>query len=258
MTTPSQPHDNALLDAYLDGQLQEAELSAFERQLERHEGLRIQVERQMALDDTLLRLFPTPSTDQLLPHWPSTHARQRRSLSTTDWSHRARLMATAACLALIVLAGWRVWQFAIPPEPGRYRRQPWRSLATVYDDTLKGGFKPNWVCKDDEEFMMTFRSRLGQRLLLAQSEGAVLSVGIGYCHSITPQTLYLLARVSCDVDAEPTDEVLVFVDRVERDMGPSLPEGSALRLFRRQVGKLLLFELTPCSQPRVLDLFYQP
>lgn len=258
MTTPSQPYDPALLDAYLDGQLDEAELRAFERQLARHEGLRIQVERQRVLDDTLLRLFPTPSTDQLLSGRPSPHARRRRRLSISDWSPRARFITTAACLALIVLAGWRVWQFTRPPVPGPYGAQPWRSLARVYDDTLKGGFKPNWVCKSDEEFKMMFQARLGQRLLLAQSDGAVQSVGLGYCHSISPLTVYLLARVSCDADAEPTDEVLVFVDRAKSCTAPSLPPDSALRLFRRQVDGLILFELTPCSQPRVLDLFYQP
>ncbi len=258
MTTPSQPYDHAQLDAYLDGQLEEAELRAFEQQLARHEGLRIQVERQRALDDSLQRLFPIPSTDQLLSSWPSPHTQPRPRVSTSDWSPRARFMATAACLALIVLAGWRLWDFSRPPAPDSYSPQPWRSLATVYDDTLKQGFKPEWVCKDDEEFMMTFRSRLGQRLLLAQSDGIVQAVGIGYCHSITPQTLYLLARVSCDDGAEPTDEVLVFVDRAEHASERLISCGGALRLFRRQVGMLQLFELTPCNQPKVLDLFYQP
>ena len=53
--------------------------------------------------------------------------------------------------------------------------------------------------------------------------------------------------------------VIVFVDRIraEREQ-QQLPPNSELHLYRREVGKLVLYELSPLDRPYVLDSFYIP
>jgi hypothetical protein len=71
--------------------------------------------------------------------------------------------------------------------------------------------------------------------------------GLAYLGGMSPHTTAMLARV----DQSP---VLVFVDRLERDQPQAMPEpSSGLRLFRKQLGELVLYELTPLTAPRVMD-----
>ena len=147
---------------------------------------------------------------------------------------------------------YRIWSFVQPrPVIDQYAPQPWRSLEKVYHDTVAGGFKPNWVCKNDREFKAAFQRRLGQALLLPPPPPGVAWAGLDYSNSITPQTMFLLTWVR-------GKEVIVFADRNEFDKGQSLPPESGLHLFRRQVGKLVLYECTPYDQPSVLEEFYIP
>jgi hypothetical protein len=166
--------------------------------------------------------------------------------------HRHRRLAAAAAIAAAVLGGWQIWRAVGPPSrpPAAYRHQPWRSLETVYHDTVAAGFDPGWVCADDREFALTFRSLHHQGLLLADTPPGVETVGLAYCNSITPRTVCILARVG----GEP---VIVFVDRVERDAGQP-PPPAGLNLFRRQIGRLVLYELSPIAEPSVLPWFSDP
>ena len=49
--------------------------------------------------------------------------------------------------------------------------------------------------------------------------------------------------------------VLVFVYPASVDPRPSLPTGSRLHLFRRQLGHLVLYELSPLGRAVGLDAF---
>ena len=86
---------------------------------------------------------------------------------------------------------------------------------------------------------------------MGQAPVGVNAVGLSYCNSITPRTLILLAKVK-------DRPVLVFVDRLDKDEGQSLPPGSALKLFSRTVDELVLYELTPLAEPHLLGLFRRP
>ncbi len=107
------------------------------------------------------------------------------------------------------------------------------------------------MCENDEEFADSFFKSYRQRLLLAQLPDRVSALGLAYCNSITLKTTYLLATV----EGEP---VIVFVDRGDRDAGQTLSSGSDLHLYSRHVGSLVLYELSPLDQPRLLDHFYDP
>jgi hypothetical protein len=160
---------------------------------------------------------------------------------------RTRLWAVAAAIVGMIVGGWLFWQ-AVAPRPSNPYDQPWRSVAQVYDDTVQD-FAPQWVCRDDAEFARSFADQLGQPLLLAQS-GGVQALGLSVCNTLSPRTLVLLARAD-------GQEVLVLVDRIERDRTITLPPESSLKLFRRQIGDLVLYELTPREQPAVIEHFYQ-
>ena len=57
----------------------------------------------------------------------------------------------------------------------------------------------------------------------------------------------MLARV----DGVP---VMVFVDRTSADTDPKLDQGRVgLHLFRKELGSLVLYEVTPLGEPRVMD-----
>jgi len=56
--------------------------------------------------------------------------------------------------------------------------------------------------------------------------------------------------------------VLVFIDRVSNDPAEPISRldgfRTGLRAFRRQIGDLVLIEVTPFDRPFVLDLFEAP
>jgi hypothetical protein len=242
-----------LIDAYLDDLLDETERAAFERRLESDARLRAEVEGQRRIDGALGRLFAPPLGDGLASRIATLAATDRRPVVRMPARvSRWRRFAIAAALVIGVVGLYRLWDFVRPSQPtGRYAPQAWRSFETVYRDTVSRGFKPNWVCKNDREFVTAFRRQLGQALLLLPPPPGVAWAGLDYCNSITPQTMFLLAWVQ-------GEKVLVLADQAASDRGQTLPPESRLHLFRRQVGNLVLYECTPLDQPYVLDNFYIP
>jgi hypothetical protein len=145
---------------------------------------------------------------------------------------------------------WLIAQNVTPNRPGGiYQSQPWRAMQTVYHDLVSEGFQPLWVCKDDQEFADSFRSVYHQALLLAEMPPSTTTLGLSYCNTLTARTTCLLATVG----GEP---VVVFVDRIERDHPQPVPEG--LRLHRREIDRLVLYELSTLEEPAVLPWFFNP
>ena len=207
-------------------------------------------EVEQLIDASLRRLFVPPAQpvlDRIVDR-----AVERIRPAVRPGFRSIRRLAAAAAIAAALVGGWQIWRAVGPGAgaPAAYRHQPWRSLDTVYRDTVAGGFEPAWVCADDREFTLTFRSVHHQGLLLAETPPHIAAVGLSYCNSITPRTICVMARVH----GEP---VIVFVDGVERDTGQTHPSGG-LNVFRRQIGRLVLYELSPLAEPSVLPLFYDP
>ncbi len=239
-----------LLEGYLDRSLTEAECGAFEGELERRADLRAAIRQQQTIDESLNRLARPPAADRLRSIVEPTVSNSSRRVS---WGGRRvgwRKVALAAALAGAVYGGWSIWQFAASGPAGPpYITQPWRSLETVYRETTSGGFEPNWVCKDDREFAESFRAVYGQALLLHDLPEGTAALGLSYCHNMTPRTTCVLATAA-------DRALMVFVDRIERDF--SQPPPGHLNLFRREIGRLVLYEVSPLDAPVMLDAFYDP
>lgn len=166
-----------------------------------------------------------------------------------------RPWAVAAVLILGAVGVWRVWSFgrlniadlvgAIQPD----------TLVSVYHTQVEvKHMQPVWVCKDDREIADTLRSHFGQALALGQLPAGLQTIGWSYGHSLSPHTLYLLARV----EGHP---VIVCIDRqdaADPAFDTNIPWWSGLRVFERRIGDLVAYEITPLGLERVIPLLHEP
>lgn len=251
-SNPTSPADrNQRLESYLDGLLSADEVQQFEQELADDPQLQQEVQLQGQIDESLSRMFVAPDapvdilaladsapTDgplvDLPPRDPDLSRKHRRIILTV----------LAASLAWAIV-GWRVY---VSSTDDGYREL---ALADIYEKCVDDGFQPKWVCDDDREFAETFQRRQGVPLLL-KPESQDVMVGLSYLKGVSPKTTTMLARV----DNQP---VLVFVDRLDRDTRPEKPSwSSGLHLFRQELDGLVLYEITPLPEARVLSSFFVP
>ncbi len=251
------PDGEQRIDAYLDGQMTASERDSFEREIEKDAALREEVDRQTRIDGSLSRLFAAPSAEEVLsrvrervagaPARPTEAATV--GVQARPWLLRG--LAIAAVVGIVAVGGWLVWKsYFQEPEP-MFVLGPWRSFENAYHDTIRDGFEPLWVCETQEQFMETFRYRVGQKLFLDETPGEIQAVGLSYMYTISMDTVVLLARVR-------GKEVLVFVDRYLQDKPQELSPDSGLHLFRDRIGDLVLYELSPFDESCVLEYLDVP
>lgn len=196
------------------------------------------------LDDALCRRYripdPTPTLDVI-------HAANTRS----SIKHRHRIAWRLAAGIVFALAGVWVVSYAMQ-QPSASNSSPYtpRTMVQAYHDAIATGFKPAWKCETDQQFMDTFQRKLGLPLLLADDSPEIEPVGLSYGNTLSRGTVHVLARVR----GEP---VVVFVDRIDRDAA-QVTASNGLHLHRGQIDGLVLYELSPFPEPRLLDLFHIP
>lgn len=224
----------SLLDRYCDGALPPEEHAAFERELARDESLRRRVELQSRIDASLQEAFADRPTA----------ARPRSSKRPFYRSPKLLLLAAMLLITLPIGIGYVQYQrLARRPAP-----PPMLTMQTYYAEAVASGFEPDWACETDEEFAGTFGYRFGQPMLThAMPEGVELS-GLAYGRVLSSRTVIVYARVR----GEP---VLLFVDRLTKPP-PTDPIPDGLHLYRRELGKVALYELSPLAEPYLLDHFY--
>ncbi len=237
---------HARMDAYLDGLMDQAEREAFGREIRQDTALGVQVESQALIDASLKRVFAPPASRSL----PS-------DLTTGSFadahraSRRRRLALSAPLAAAAVLAismgAWRWWTAGETSHQGGLI---YKTVGEVYRETLAGGFKPQFVCKNDREFATAFYQRLNQALL-PNRPANVEWVGVSRGRVLTTRTHYILLRIG-------GREVIVFVDRLETDPAEPPSAGVGLYVHRRRLNQLVLYEVTASDKPEALDLFYEP
>ncbi len=246
---------SAQLDAYVDGLLTDDQRAEFERRLAADSGLRDALALQQSIDAAVRRRFTPSASDALVAHVRQAAAVNGRpgvAVRMQKPPRRRHWLAVAALLALTCVSGWQIISYLRPqPVFDPYAGQHYRTFETVYRDELADGFAPDWVCESDEIFAQTFQKQLGQPLLLAQLPPGDAMVGLAYCNSLSRRTIHMLARAG-------HASVLVFVDKIDFDARPTVAAESGLNLFRRELGTLVLYELTPLPAPRFLDAFYIP
>ncbi len=272
--TPFESPLDTLLERFIDGDLAGEELAWMEGRLAQDPVLRDQIDLQTRVDDSLrrtcsmnaivmpvipaggasaspgageaavaqpaLKLAGTPAD-----HSPALPASQgpAPARASLPWKRWGGLAAAAAILLTFAGLFRAYWDARVPDfrllEP-----------APMYQQLVSAGFQPAVVCKTEPEFARLVREKLGSALVAVATPGVEV-LGWGYQDDykgspISPHTMMLLARVD-------GREVLVLLDRASRDRDLSLPEGSGLRLFRREVGPIVAYEVTPLAGERVIN-----
>lgn len=250
MASGEHNNPNELLDAYIDGRLDSVARAVFERRMQEDEGLRAMVQLQADIDAGIRRTHPVPDVEQLIGklNGRMTPGRVAASAAVSSVPLLKRLapgMSMAAAVALAVGAFWYFTREGSVDEPVNWVTQR-RTITEAYDEMVRTGFKPLWLCKNDHQFAATFKKRFDQGLILAQSPD-VKCLGIHYVNSITPKTTVLL------ID-DRGSKSMVFVDALTKDAPIDIKEYKGLNLYRREIGKTVLYELTPASAPHTLDL----
>jgi len=250
MSMASGNHNDAhrLLDDYIDGRLDARARAEFERVMAGDEGLRSLVQLQQDIDASIRRGHPVPDAERLI-----SRLNGRLQPAATPTAAKPirrpgrRLVAGLSIAAALAFAVGGAWYFMQPPpaEPVNWITQQW-SLPVAYAEMVKSGFQPLWLCKNDHQFAATFKKRFDQGLIMAQSPD-VTCLGISYINSITPKTTCLLLN-------DRGSKSMVFVDRLEKDREVCMTGAQGLNLFRREIGKTVLYELTPQDAPHGLDL----
>lgn len=224
-----------LLDAYLDGLLEGPDLAAFEATLAADPALRAEVDLQRRIDAILRNSFAPPQQAIAMARPAAAPAPAPRY-----WT-LPRLFAAAAIILLVGgITTFGLARHLAADHP----------LVRLYHDQIASGLKPAWVCDTDEQLVAYLESRYGRGLTVRGGDGVHL-IGWTSCSALSPYTALLMTRVG-------DEPVFVLVDVASSDRDLSLPWLSGLNLYRREVGGMVLYELTPRSAPALLDRFAQP
>jgi len=246
----TKPHNlEVLIEGYLSGNLAEADRREVERLLREDPSFRAAVEAQRQIDERLRGMFAPGeplSRAEILSAAQDAGDAETPVKSGRFKLDRRQLVGLAAAVVVGAVAIWRLAGFFEEPEIPPYAQQPPRTFAEVYEDEVADDLEPDWVCENEQEFAEAYRKRLGRPLVLAQVPPNIVATGLAYSNSVSPYTVHLLTRV----DGEP---VIVFADKLRRDNPQSLPEGSHLNLFRSELDELVLYEVTPFDEPRVME-----
>jgi hypothetical protein len=234
------------LEEYLDGQMSGSRKADFQRRLAEDPDARRMVELQGEIDQRLRRLFAPPEvTVGEVGRWVAGVPRPvRRPAGEGTRGHRRWWLVASAVAAAVAWVGV-VWQWMEADRIEPYF-QP-QSLGEIYQATVRRGFRPYYECKDNRRFALTFQQRQGVPLALAELPPGRRMVGLSYTGGLSRHTTAMLGYA----DQVP---IMVFVDRLNEDrpvVGGKLPQG--LHLHRKQLGKLVMYEVSPLAQPMLLD-----
>jgi hypothetical protein len=237
-TSDSRRRPGSELDAYLDGILTAEERGRFEARLAADPALAEEVQTQRRIDGSLARIFAEPD-DFSLPSRGRAIGPAPRSIPA--WQRWA-IVGLAAAILMTVL-GVYLPSMVGPGAPPRHRIE----VSRLYQAKVEGGFIPDEVCTSDEQFAAWVKERFGEPLAPSGHPEAVQYVGWSYARVMSDYTGVLLARV----EGRP---VLVLLDRADRATTAPARPGRGLSLHRAQVGNLILYEVTPLREARVLPL----
>lgn len=227
------------LIAFVEGQLPLDQRASFERELQQSPELQRRLELMQRIDRSLVTQFAPPRPIDLPPSMPVT------APDGAPWRRWAGLVATAAAASILFALAWFYFVTAASGA------QP-LTVASLYQKHVARGFVPDWVCKDDQEFIDTTRQAFGIPLL-ARTEGNVEIIGwAGYGDrladlGLSPAAKEILARVD-------GREVMVLIDK-PAPARPPRDNTRKLNVFERRIGDVALYEITPLDRPAAIERF---
>lgn len=254
---PNLPEDPAAggqpteLDLYLDGALSAQAAADFERRMLADPQLHDQVLRQREIDQALradLKYeWPRPASRPAFVASPA--AERRRIKPRWVWA----IVGIAAAVLLFTLAP----QMNIGPNADFRQLDPARTYAWMESRD----FFPYYKCETDELFAQAVKNRLGESILIPLETPGVEIIGWNYGNEgegfpMDRNSMILLTRVHADDgDATTQDErgtgVIVVFAPASADRGWTLSD-PRLHMFRRQIGKVVMYEISPLAKPTVL------
>lgn len=252
--TPHQSPQFDPLDQYLDKTLSQTDRQRFESRLDQDDALNAEIRLQQRIDRSLRQWYePKPSNGLLSRALTMTAA--RRAPKSKNRLFQLRPLAVAAAVAAMVLFGaWLIWpNTAMQSNVNGVINQPKMTLTAYYQQQLDAGFKPGWPCPPDY-FKRVTAGRFDHALVMAETPPAgVEPLGVSDCRTISRKTLCMLAYI----DKQPA---MVFFDQVADDAGQTLDSspGSSLSLHRAVLGEVVVYELSPWDQPRLIEMFSLP
>ena len=235
--------DEQQLELFLDDQLSQEERDVFLADFGDHPKVREQLAIQQQIDDGLRSIFQFESSDivnenDLVQRIQSTEP-TAPNISRRNW------YALAAMILISVVAGLLWLNSNNGPNPVFQER----SLASIYQDAIRRGFTPYYICDDPERFAEEFRRRQGRALALAKMPDNMKMLGISYLGGLSRQTTAML----CDVDGH---SVIVFVDKAEFDSKRFRNESAeGLTIRRTENDGLVFYEVAPIPGTQMTEQF---
>jgi hypothetical protein len=241
------------LEALLDGRLSPADAAAAQREFARETRL------QDAIDAALRGQIVPPAPDRLLAKVRAAHkspiAAKARPIAIPRW------LAVAACILVLIGSAWGLAKTGFIPGWGDGRRvatNPRRnppfegpSVIQVHEKLVAAGYEPRWPTEDARVIASTVWSRLGQGLAPSDLPSGAKVLGISQTPCLSPDSLVLLMKFK--------DKPLsIIVDKLENDRLYCVSAPMDITPFRREVGALVIYEVTPLGKPLVYDKFTDP
>ncbi len=232
------------LNRYFDGQMTPEERAAFEEAARNDTDLARQIEMQGRVDDSLRSMFAPPDDLEsrfvlpetpVIAHLPRTPSRM--------WVR----LALAAVLALSAVGAWFTYR------PGSSTRSPYEplSLTEVFSVVEAKNWHPSTVCTSDEAFRSFAHKQIGREVLVVQT-CTLSALGWEYGQ-------WLLSEPTAVVLMRDGDEhVMVLMGELKGHNPPEIDATSDLRVYRRDLAPIVLYEISRLDEPHTLDAFYLP
>lgn len=226
---------DVLLDAFLDGTLTDAQRERFRELLAGDPSLQAEIDFQADINASLRRLVvprevPQPAELGAAPPAPVLRLPAPR---------RTWVRTIAAAAALLAIAA-TIFVVRFMPQ-----KAPLRQPDEVYQSIVSAGFKPREVCTSEDAFTNWTRYAVGELLVIPADLAGITLLGWDYEPVLQPRTGVLLARVG-------ETPVIVLMDARDKARRLTVPRSSGLRIFRRDVGEAVLYEVTPLDHAALL------
>lgn len=246
-------HIEELIDIALDGSASAESRAHAEHELGRDDAGSRALALQRRIDDRLLGLFDPPAAERIVSidagsrqglHPASSpialgQARGDHASGRGPGMRRAAWVAAAALLLLTLSAGSWVWWSTT-------RRTPSERL---YTEAVKAGFRPAIACNTPEAFAAFTAERFGTPVTFEADE-RIAMLGWSYPSADTffaggdQRAIGLLATT----DGQP---VLLLMGLKSDDLRPGSKPDQAVRMHRRELEGLVIYELSKCCGANV-------